>query len=970
MNDRIPVPRLPEPSTPHRFPVIATIAPVAVSIALWVVTDSIYALMFAALGPVVAVGSAVDARIQRRRSARREAARFDRDCARVRQAIDVVHAREREDLEARHPSVDALLDQIERDPHRWSEDPTKRIVVRIGVGEVPSSVDFASSPSIEDGPEYQTLAALSASARIVDHAPIIRDAARGMGIVGPERLAESIARAIVVRCAIALSPEQYAVSAPDDDKWAWIDELPHSRTFTSSATTIAFESSDPDARGARRMIVAYAAAAAALPRDLGTIVSVTTGARATLRSVGEAALPGGTDLLAEFVAVEHATALARRLAACAKSEGVRPAREELPDGVEFAAIASAPPREERASSLAGPLGMGVDGVVSVDLATDGPHAIVGGTTGSGKSELLLSWMLGLAMHRCPTEVTFLFVDFKGGASFDPLMGLPHCVGVITDLDVGQSLRALSSLAAELRYRERLLAEQGLRSIDGGEAEQPFPRLLVVVDEYAALVDAHPDLHAVFADIAARGRSLGVHLVLCTQRPAGIVRDSILANSALRISLRVNSAADSRAVIGTDAAAALATKPIGRAYVAVGGEPPELVQVARSTPGDVQSVAHRWREAPRPRRPWLAPLPATIALSSVSLRPANTRVPFCVIDRPEIQSQLIGEYSPETDGSLLVIGAPRSGKTGLIRTLAQSTSTTRMIVVPPTLPGVWDALVGCLSTEHPLDAPRTVLLIDDVDGVLSSSTEEYAHALIELLARVLREGPSAGVQCVITVQRLSGALQNLLSLCSSHILLRTVNRQEHILAGGDSSDFTPDLAPGAGHWKGNRIQVLFADTVAHTNAEPLAAEQSIRMTSGESSAPPLAAVSPFPERTAADLQSGVAGTPIILLRDRVPGSIDLTAAAAGALGVLVGDPDSWQSHWGVLAAIRGRGDILFDGCPLADFRALTRIRELPPPSAKNERPLWVLRADGQLDRVARAGATPGFPRAQRDPTRAQ
>ncbi|MFW8745594.1 FtsK/SpoIIIE domain-containing protein, partial [Mesorhizobium japonicum] len=177
--------------------------------------------------------------------------------------------------------------------------------------------------------------------------------------------------------------------------------------------------------------------------------------------------------------------------------------------------------------LAAPIGRDADGPVIVDLVADGPHALVGGTTGSGKSELLVSWVLAMAHGRRPDEVAFLLVDFKGGAAFAPLAGLPHVVGILSDLDARLTRRAIESLRAELLRRERLLADAGVRSID----ELPsgaLARLVVVVDEFAAVVSGQPELHDVFADLAARGRSLGLHLVLCTQRPAGVVRDGVLA----------------------------------------------------------------------------------------------------------------------------------------------------------------------------------------------------------------------------------------------------------------------------------------------------------------------------------------------------------------------------------------------------------------------------------------------------------
>ena len=133
-------------------------------------------------------------------------------------------------------------------------------------------------------------------------------------------------------------------------------------------------------------------------------------------------------------------------------------------------------------------------------------------------------------------MSFLLADFKGGTAFDALAGVPHVTGVITDLDGAGARRAIESLRAEVRWREAAIAGAGARDILDPRVD--LPRLVVVVDEFAALLGDHPELHAVFTDVAARGRALGMHLVLGTQRAAGVIRDSLLANCPLRISLRV------------------------------------------------------------------------------------------------------------------------------------------------------------------------------------------------------------------------------------------------------------------------------------------------------------------------------------------------------------------------------------------------------------------------------------------------
>ncbi|NLT26777.1 MAG: hypothetical protein GXX90_09055, partial [Microbacteriaceae bacterium] len=249
----------------------------------------------------------------------------------------------------------------------------------------------------------------------------------------------------------------------------------------------------------------------------------------------------------------------------ARTERVR----RLPERCELDDLPAADDDAAR-TGLPAVLGVADDGPLAVDLVADGPHAVIGGTTGSGKSELLVAWATSIARARTSDECLLLCLDFKGGATFDALAELPHCVGIVTDLDDGEARRVLAGLRAEVRRRERRLRELGIRDL--AEAPGAEPRLVVLVDEFQALVQEHPELTEIFADLAARGRSLGVHLVLCTQRPTGVFRESLLANCSIRISLRVEQASDSRTLLGVDDAARLPVDRRGRALVRLGGAP--------------------------------------------------------------------------------------------------------------------------------------------------------------------------------------------------------------------------------------------------------------------------------------------------------------------------------------------------------------------------------------------------------------
>lgn len=231
-----------------------------------------------------------------------------------------------------------------------------------------------------------------------------------------------------------------------------------------------------------------------------------------------------------------------------------------------------------------PLGLGATGPQLLDLLNDGPHLLVAGTTGSGKSELLRSLALALALTHPPDRVNFLFVDFKGGSGLGPLAGLVHCVGVLTDLSTHELERTLASLRAEIRVREEALAAARVPDLTAYRSTRaslscPLPHLVIVIDEFRMLVDDAPEVIRELMRIASIGRSLGLHLVMATQRPQGALTADIRANVTSSIALRVQSEMESHDVIRTAAAAGIRLATPGRAFIARGMEEPEEFQAA-------------------------------------------------------------------------------------------------------------------------------------------------------------------------------------------------------------------------------------------------------------------------------------------------------------------------------------------------------------------------------------------------------
>jgi S-DNA-T family DNA segregation ATPase FtsK/SpoIIIE len=888
---RIPAPRPPDAPAPYRFPIVATIAPVIAAVVIWVLTASPFALVFAALGPVTAVASLLDARIGSRRTRRREFARFLAEAERVRAGIRSWHDDERADLAELAPAARELASRTGADPRRWTGDARHPLLVAAGVGAVPSRCELESGPPHEDARVAEAVAELAGRAAVLRGAPVLVDARLGVGLVGPPLLAAAAARALVVAIAWALSPAEHWCRGRDP----WMLELPHP---AGPAPGLPGAVAEFGRRGESEPIVTVATADSegALPGQCRVVVVLGPGGAGVVRHPerGER-----RELRPELLSVEAAAAWGRRATVDAARDGLVADGSDLPSAVQLASLLRDGSDDPR--SLACEFAVGTAGAVTVDLVADGPHAIVGGTTGSGKSELLGSWVLAMATAYPPERFTVLLVDFKGGAAFAALAELPHTVGIVTDLDEAGAARALASLRAELRLRERSLAEAAARDV----AEVPsLARLVIVVDEFAAVMTDHPDLHALFADIAARGRSLGVHLVLCTQRPSGVVRDAVLANADLRISLRVNNRADSAAVVGSDAAASLPASARGRGVLSAAGTEPRPVQFALAGPTDIALAVERWADSPPVRRPWREPLPALVTAEDLAT-PG-----FGLLDLPEEQRRAVARYEPAADGHLLVLGTSGSGK-----------STALAAIGGEWLPGdpaaAWDALADLGS------ARERVVLLDDADSLFARFPAEYRQAFAERLAAVLRDGPRRGIRLVLGAQRMTAELQSLAGLVPARLYLRHASRQEFVLAGGEGAAYLDGLPPGGGLWRGHRVQVALT-TVPDHEVPPRVAELDSR---------PLAIVT----------------TRVASVLAALPGSVPLSADPVKGAPV-VGEAEEWQSRWGALAAVRPVAQVVFDGCSVADFRALTRSRELPPPLEGHPDLAWRLESDGTASRV--------------------
>ena len=360
----------------------------------------------------------------------------------------------------------------------------------------------------------------------------------------------------------------------------------------------------------------------------------------------------------------------------------------------------------------------------LDLKNEGPHALVGGTTGAGKSEFLQSWVMGMAAAYSPDRVSFLFVDYKGGAAFADCLHLPHTVGLVTDLSPHLVRRALTSLRAELHHRERLLNRKKAKDLlelqREADPDAP-PYLIIIVDEFAALATEVPEFVDGVVDVAARGRSLGLHLILATQRPAGVIKESLRANTNLRVALRMADEDDAVDILGVPTAAYFDPSIPGRGAAKTGPgriqgfqtgyaggwttEKPQRPQIdivemafgsgpawaapapespvkeEAAGPNDIARMTANIVKAADvlsiepPRKPWLDELATTYDFSKLPNPRTDERLLLGVADDPAHQDQPTVFYEPDQDGNMAIYGTGGSGKSAALRGIAIAAAVT-------------------------------------------------------------------------------------------------------------------------------------------------------------------------------------------------------------------------------------------------------------------------------------------------------
>lgn len=444
-------------------------------------------------------------------------------------------------------------------------------------------------------------------------------------------------------------------------------------------------------------------------------------------------------------------------------------------------------KNDSAVNITAPLGEGEGGkLFSLSLHRHCSHGLVAGMTGSGKSELLISWLLSIACNYHPEDVSFVVIDYKGGSTAYALEKLPHVCGIITDVGSGID-RCMQSLEYELRRREDIFASVGAKDIKEyikghhkGEFQEAVPRLLIVFDEFKELIKERPVVKKMVDSIAAKGSSLGVHLILATQSPADAVDEGTWNNTQYQICMKVQNAAASKVMIHEPDAAMITQA--GRAYVRVGtsekAETFALIQSAwsgapyrenkeqgalevryvtmdgsriktveenhtrfvsdkKEIEAVIAYIAKTAQAAGIEKQPspWKTELPDLFSWKKLPVEGSFDgekwempeapwlSVPVGIFDRPELQMQGVQYMDFLKEGNFGVFGSSQTGKTSLLRTIA--TSLCRMY-------SPRDIYLYIIADMAGMEA------FPQVGGVVGSGQEEKLGKLINMLISFLEE----------------------------------------------------------------------------------------------------------------------------------------------------------------------------------------------------------------------------------------
>ncbi len=735
----------------------------------------LFPLIFVTIG-VVTIGASVLGEQSRRRFRLRD---FRARLEALDQELSAARLAQGTALRDVAPPPDALLGWVDGPaPRLWERrlGDEDFLAARLGTTSLPSLLEMDDTWRRSQSPVAGELGEVLDRHRILEDVPFVvqRQDAPVVGLIGDRALVEGLARSLVVQAVTLHSPQELGlVLLSGDRSWEWARWLPH----VEAGTTAGLSWDSPSARALATAVdaeltaqVEATRARAVAGRPLLIVVDVSAGRLPEVRRLTALAAAGPSQVV---VLAEHSRQLPPEVVLEVDCEpGAATLRgPHLPDAVtrirpEYVDVADAATstatlaryQDPRAStgghSMGGgllglleagspdrvdaarfwstrpdpalrvPVGVRDDGApLLVGFRENGPHALLAGMTGSGKSVFLQSLLAALAVTHSPEQLNLFLIDYKGGSAFAQLGQLPHTVGVVTDLEGDRSLtvRALISLDAELTRRKELFSAAGnVESLIEYErlppdGREPLPSLVVVIDEYAALASDPENSEAVdrLKQVAIQGRSLGVHMLLAMQSPQGVVSPAISKNTNIWICLKVLEPSESETVVGKPDAANIDDGQAGRGYFRLGGGDQvvgfQTAMVTGGTAGGSAAVVVRPFGDDRPpvttvadergegrdqplrqlcarlideagrlgvppqRKLWLPTLPAMLSAADLpDDRPASAsrlEVRVGLADFPEQQAQRTSWLDVSDVGNALVIGEFGSGKTTTLNHLA-------------------------------------------------------------------------------------------------------------------------------------------------------------------------------------------------------------------------------------------------------------------------------------------------------------
>ncbi|MFF4500644.1 FtsK/SpoIIIE domain-containing protein [Streptomyces sp. NPDC001401] len=920
-------------------------------------------LIFGLLSPVIALVSQLSNKKRGKESHQEQVAEYEKKKAELEGEVDqAVLAEQRARRTASPDPASTLLiaagPRLRLWERRWRDDDF--LLLRLGVADRPAYVE------LDDPAEAEHRRRITRITRAVPVTVPLR-AAGVLGVAGGDA-AEPLVRWLAAQAATLHSPSDLRIcvlaGSSGEDRWSWVHWLPHTAPLGEDTRSLVGATTESVGRRIAEICALIAARQAAGnrgPRGGAAgepdVLVVLDGAR-RLR-----ALPGVIQILREGPAVgvyavcvdDEARLLPEECQAVAvagpdgrlrvEQTGADPVVGVLMDAPGRAwsvgvARALAPLRDVgddaeenllpgsvrlldvlgleppvpdgvaagwvlNGRSTRAVLGEGVDGPFSVDLAADGPHGLIAGTTGSGKSELLQTLVASLAVANRPDELNFVLIDYKGGSAFAECEDLPHTVGMVTDLDTHLVERALVSLGAELKRREHILAGAAAKDIDDYTDKRtrrpelaPLPRLVLVIDEFASMIRELPDFVSGLVNIAQRGRSLGIHLMLATQRPSGAVTADIRANTNLRIALRTTDTGESRDIIDAPDSGQLSPRTPGRAYARLGhaallpfqtgriggrrldptaldeehaapvltelhweelGDPlprAAVAELAVQPVTDLSVLVEAVRGAaeqlavPPARRPWLPPLPDTLALADLASSDAASEpghlapVAYGMVDVPAEQAQRELAFDLDRMGHLHIIGSPRSGRSQTLRTLAAALAgahgtadvhlygldcgngalqaltgllhcgavvdrgeTERVVRLLSRLTGEVGRRRALLGRQGVADLtelrrilpeeqrpPHVLLLVDRFEAFERDFSAYDQGSVMDAMTLLMREGASVGVHLVLAGDRVLSQ-SRFSSTTEDKLVLRLNDRNDYSMVGLTARSVPEDLPAG-------------------------------------------------------------------------------------------------------------------------------------------------------------------------------